>query len=106
MTRGIPRRLAAVCVFAVVCNGGLAGQTPASQSLSIRVLEGDGALNDVRLRRGHNPVVQVVNGEGRPVEGANVTFLLPSTGASGSFGDSGSSLTVRSDAKGMAAGRG
>jgi hypothetical protein len=75
-------------------------------SISIRVVEGDGALNDIRVRRARPPVVIVEDAGARPIEGATVTFLLPSTGASGSFGDSGLSLSTQTDAKGLATGRG
>jgi hypothetical protein len=81
--------------------------TAQSQStLSIRVLQGDNAINSIRLRRGHDPVVQVFDSSGEPVGSATVSFLLPSTGPSATFGDSGLSLTVQTDDRGMAVGRG
>jgi hypothetical protein len=83
-----------------------AAQSTTRPKIAIKVLEGDGALNDVRLRRARAPVVSVVDDDNRPVSGATVTFLLPSTGASGTFGDSGLSLTVQTDPKGIATGRG
>jgi hypothetical protein len=72
----------------------------------IRIVEGDGAINSIRLHRAHDPVVQVVDSGGQPVSGATVTFLLPATGASGTFQDNGLSLTIQSDGRGMAAARG
>jgi hypothetical protein len=86
----------------------LAAQTPppAASAIGIRLVEGDGAINSIRLHRGHDPVVQVLNRTNQPVEGATVTFLLPASGPSASFGDSGLSLTVQTDAKGMADARG
>jgi hypothetical protein len=75
-------------------------------AVGIQVVEGDGAINSIRLRRAHDPVVRVVDAGGEPVAGAVVTFLLPATGPSGSFGESGLSLTVQTDSRGMAAGRG
>ena len=80
--------------------------SPAKSGLSIQVVEGDGAINSIRLHRGHDPVVRLVSSEGKPVVGATVTFVLPATGASGSFGDSGLSLTVPTGPDGTAAGRG
>ncbi len=75
-------------------------------AIGVRILQGDGAINSIRLRRAHNPVVQVVDQAGRGVPGATVTFLLPATGAGGSFQGSGLSLTVPTDDKGVAAARG
>src|SRR5438552_5609811 len=74
--------------------------------ISIRVVEGDRAINSIKLRRGHDPVVQVVDAAGEPVPGASVTFLLPASGPGASFGDSGLSLIVQADRRGMAIGRG
>src|SRR5436305_227835 len=74
--------------------------------VNIRVLEGDRAINSIKLGRGHDLVVQVVNAAGEPVVGAAVTFLLPASGASGTFSGSGLSVTVQTDRRGMAAGRG
>jgi hypothetical protein len=87
----------------------LAGAMPAAgQNLTIqvRVVEGDGAINSIRLRRAHDPAVQILEDAENPVAGATVTFLLPAMGAGGTFQDSGLSLTIESDAHGMAVARG
>lgn len=82
-------------------------QSPAdSAQPSIQIVEGDGAINSIRLHRAHDPVVRVVNSRGEPLAGAMVTFLLPATGPSGSFGGNGLSLTVPTDTHGVAASRG
>jgi len=78
----------------------------AQTGIAIRVVEGDRAINSIKLRRGHDPVVQVVDASGEPVTGAAVTFLLPASGPSASFSDGGLSLTVQTDRRGMAAARG
>ena len=81
--------------------------TAQSQStLSIRVMQGDNAINSIRMRRGHDPVVQVLDSSGEPLANATVSFLLPSSGPSATFGESGVSLTVQTDDRGMAIGRG
>src|SRR6476659_8027256 len=81
--------------------------TAESQStLSTRVMQGDNAINSIRLRRGHDPVVQVLDSSGEPLANATVSFLLPSSGHSATFGDSGVSLTVQTDNRGIAVGRG
>ena len=84
----------------------LAAYAQTQPGINIRVVEGDGAINSIRLHRAHDLVVQVLDPTGQPVAGATVTFLLPATGPSGTFGDSGLSLTMQTDAKGMAVGRG
>ncbi len=81
--------------------------TAQSQStLTLRVVQGDNAINSIRMRRGHDPVVQVLDSPGEPLDNATVSFLLPSTGPSATFGDSGVSLTVQTDSRGIATGRG
>ncbi|HWB84180.1 MAG TPA: hypothetical protein VG675_08575 [Bryobacteraceae bacterium] len=95
-------------LFPLVCGA----QTPPGEpvlgpsELSIRVIEGDGAINSIKLKRGHDPVVQVTDRTGEPVTGAVVTFILPAFGASGEFSDGGRSLTVQSGAKGIATAHG
>jgi hypothetical protein len=82
----------------------VAGQEPSSK-LKISILEGDGAINNVRLGRAKEPVVHVEE-DGRPVSRAAVTFQLPSQGAGGVFPDGRTSLTILTDEKGQDAARG
>jgi hypothetical protein len=65
-------------------------------------MEGDGAINSIRMKRGHNPAVKVTDAAGEPVAGAFVSFLLPASGPGGMFGESELSFTVQTDARGMA----
>jgi hypothetical protein len=58
------------------------------------------------MHRGHDLAVQVLSGSGEPLGQATVSFLLPATGASARFGNLGLSVTVETDERGMAAGRG
>jgi len=81
-------------------------QTPTPPDLKIVVLEGAGAINNIRQHRAKDPVIQVTDDTGAPVKDASVTFLLPATGPSGVFGASGRTLTVLTDERGQAAGRG
>ncbi len=96
------------CVFFLNITGALAQQPPTEQqpSIAIQVVEGDSAINSIRFRRAREPLVRVVDANGEPLSAATVSFLLPATGPSGTFGDSGLSLTVQTDARGLAAGRG
>ena len=66
-----------------------APRAPLQTSISIRVMEGDGAINSIKLHRAHDPAVQVLDATGAPVAGATVTFLLPASGPSGTFAGSG-----------------
>ena len=72
----------------------------------IEVLEGDGAINNIRLHRAKEPVVRVVDQDGHPIPNVAVTFLLPGQGAGGEFADGKTSLTVMTAADGQAVGRG
>lgn len=74
--------------------------------LKIVVVEGQGAINNVRERRAKEPVVQVVDDGNAPVPGATVSFQLPDNGPSGVFGTGERMLTMVTDAKGQAVGRG
>jgi len=78
----------------------------ASAQVRIRVVEGDGAINSIRFHRAHDPTVQVLDMSGQAVPGATVSFLLPATGPSATFEDKSLSLTVQTDARGMAASHG
>jgi hypothetical protein len=89
----------------------LSAQTPAQEirapgTLRIRPLEGDGAINSIRLHRAYDPVVQVLDAGGEPVAGAAVAFVLPASGPGGTFPDNGLTLTSQTDAKGIARSRG
>jgi hypothetical protein len=74
--------------------------------LKIEVLEGDGAINSIRLKRGHAPAVRLTDLRGQAVEGATVTFTLPSAGASGVFANGLRSFTAQTDGQGRAVGEG
>jgi hypothetical protein len=82
------------------------GQAQTPTSLNIVVIEGEGAINNVKDLRAKEPVVQVNDENGAPVKDATITFMLPDSGPSGTFGDSGATLTMQTDEKGQATGRG
>jgi len=71
----------------------------------VEVLEGDGAINNIRLHRAKEPVVRVVDEAGRPIPNIAVTFILPGQGAGGTFTGGKTALTVTTD-DGRAIGRG
>src|SRR5579863_1959384 len=66
----------------------------------IEIVEGDGAINNIRLHRAKEPVVRVVDSDGQPLPNVAVTFQVPATGAGGVFGDGHPSLSVMTDASG------
>ena len=56
-------------------------QAQSPSPITIKIIEGDHAINSIRMKRGHDPVVQVLSGSGEPIAGATVSFLLPASGA-------------------------
>jgi hypothetical protein len=70
--------------------------------LEITIIEGEGAKNNVRARTAVAPVVEVKDA-GKPVEGADVTVVLPAVGPSGNFHGWLKNQTVKTDAQGRAA---
>jgi hypothetical protein len=74
--------------------------------LEIVIVEGEGAINNVKERVNREPIVQVQDDNHKPVAGAAVVFFLPNQGPGGSFSDGTRSLTVTTDAQGRAVARG
>ena len=74
---------AAVMAVLISMPTGVAGD---AVGLTITVLAGDGAFNNIRQRIGRNPVIRVDGADGKPVAGASVTFRAPLDGPGGTFG--------------------
>src|SRR5579859_3377872 len=74
--------------------------------LNLVVVEGDGAINNIRQRTAREPIVQVEDENHKPIAGAAVVFLLPDQGASGVFANGARTLTVTTDAQGRAVAHG
>jgi hypothetical protein len=81
-------------------------QAPGASKLNIVIVEGEGAINNVRQRTAREPIVQVEDENHRPIAGASVLFLLPDGGPSGVFGKGARSLQVMTDSKGRAVAKG
>jgi hypothetical protein len=79
--------------------------TPAPK-LHIVIVEGDGAINNVRQRVAREPIIQVEDENRKPVAGAAVTFLLPQQGAGATFPNGSRSATLLTDNNGRAVARG
>src|SRR5437899_1160269 len=83
-----------------------AAQQAELPKLNIIVVEGEGAINNIRQRTAREPIVQVEDENHRPVAGAAVVFTLPSRGASGVFANGAKNVTVLTDDQGRAVARG
>lgn len=76
---------------------------PEEQSLKILVLAGNGELNDLQRKVMAPLVIQVLDTNDRPVEGADVVFRFPIEGPGATFAGGKTSETVRTNATGQAA---
>jgi len=72
------------------------------QGLRVLVVEGDGAIVSVRQRIAADAVVEVDDASGKAVDGATVTFFMPSQGPGGTFSNGTNTLTAKTDAMGRA----
>ena len=77
-----------------------------SGRLKIIVVQGEGALNNIRQRTVVAPVVEIRDDNDKPVAGAEVVFQLPAAGPGGVFNGWMRTQTTRSDAQGRAAATG
>jgi hypothetical protein len=100
--------LAVCCFFLATLSSPSRAQapTPAPQHLVITILDGEGALNDIRQRTAREPIVQVEDENHRPIAGAAVLFTLPDSGPSGSFADGAQTFSTVTDSTGRAVARG
>ena len=104
MTRPMEGLLSCFLVWQL-CPASAWAQETGSQ-LNIVIVEGDGAINNIRQRTAREPIVQVEDQNHKPIAGAAVVFLLPDQGASGVFANGSHTLTVMTDAQGRAVARG
>jgi hypothetical protein len=81
---------------------GVAQSAPVPSKLFIQVLEGEGALNDMRSRTTREPIVQVQDENHKPIAGAVVIFTTPSSGASATFSNGLTTLQTVTNAEGNA----
>ncbi len=83
----------------------LPAQVAPAGKLNIVVVEGEGAINNIRQRTARAPIVQVEDENHRPVAGAVVVFTL-SGRAGGMFPNGTNTLTVVTDQTGRAVAQG
>ena len=79
-------------------------QSPAS--LQIVIVEGEGALNNIKQRVTRDPIVQVEDENHKPIAGAAVVFTLPNQGPGGTFENGSNTLTTTTNNLGQAVARG
>ena len=103
-----PRSLAVLiwCLALFQACASLWAQGPSSPELRIVIIDGDGAINNIRKRTAREPIVEVQDQNNRPIAGAAVTFQLPNDGPGGVFSGGSKTSTVITDANGRAIARG
>ncbi len=75
-------------------------------TLNLVVVEGEGAVNNIKQRTAREPIVRVQDENHKPVGGAVVILMLPSNGAGGTFANGAKTLTMTTDNQGQAVARG
>ena len=98
------RSLAVTLSFLMISSAWDAQAQTMPTLLNIVVVEGDGAINNIRQRVARDPVVRVEDENHKPIAGAAVVFTLPTEGATGDFAGQ-KTITVTTDAKGLAVGK-
>lgn len=84
-----------------------AGQAqPVPTKLNILIVEGEGAINNVRQRTAREPIIQVEDENRRPVAGVAILFMLPDSGPSGVFEGGGRTMATKTDSAGRAVAKG
>jgi hypothetical protein len=81
-------------------------QVASPAKLQIIILEGEGAINNIRQRTAREPVVQVVDENRKPVAGAMVLFSSPDRGAGAVFSNGSKTFITYTDAEGKATAKG
>lgn len=77
-----------------------------AEPITIQVVEGQNAINNISRNTAFEPVVEVRDASGKPLAGASVSFVLPTIGPGALFADGSRTLMVQTDSTGRAAGRG
>lgn len=81
-------------------------QDAAAGGLNILIIEGEGAINNIKQRTARETIVQVEDENHKPVAGAVVVFTTPNQGATGVFADGSHIFTTTTDNAGRASYRG
>lgn len=106
----IAKRLATAALLVLLFVSGervtRAQATNPTPALVITILDGEGALNDIRQRTAREPIVQVEDENHKPIAGAAVLFTLPSSGPGGAFADGAQTFSTVTDNAGRAVAHG
>ena len=78
-------------------------QTKLTSHVHIVIVEGAGAINNIRTRTAREVIVQVEDDNHRPIADASLTVFLPQGGSSGTFATGGQTFYGTSGANGQAA---
>ena len=92
-------------ILAVALCTALAGQspqTPVPGRLILVVVQGEGAINNIKQRTARDTIVQVEDENHRPIAGAAVIFLLPNDGPGGTFTGGAKTAALVTDNNGQA----
>jgi hypothetical protein len=100
----LKRLLAPGLCYWLCCSLALAQTLPTR--IDVVVVEGEGGTDNPGQRMAQVPTVRVEDENGKPVAGAAVVFTLPIAGTTGEFSNGSKSLTILTDANGMAAAQG
>lgn len=92
-------------IWIVVFAAGLPMAAADADGLNLRIVEGQGSINNVRTRSARAPVVELRDDQNKPVAGASVTFQTPFAGPGAVFGSE-RVLVTQTDSEGRAIGRG
>jgi hypothetical protein len=85
---------------------GVPSQAQQAEGIRIVVLEGEGAIHNIRGSSAVQLRVQLQRDDGRPLPRTPITFVVPSSGPGGRFADGTSMLTVLTNNEGQARARG
>ena len=93
-------------LVAAYMSGGMAYAQDPAPLLNIVIVEGDGAINNIKQRTVREPIVEVQDENHKPVAGATVLFALPGNGPSAAFAQAGRTATFITDQNGRVVARG
>jgi hypothetical protein len=105
--RQIPMRLLSIILaWLLAAPAGPLAIAQTASRLNLVIVEGEGAINNIRQRTSREAIVQVEDENHRPVAGVAVVFATPGQGASATFADGSHTLTAVTDNQGRAVARG
>jgi hypothetical protein len=83
-----------------------AAQAQQGPQINIVIIEGDGAINNIKQRTVREPIVEVQDENHKPIAGAAVVFALPNSGPGATFSQGARTATFVTDQNGRVVARG